>query len=223
RAEAYPVELSGGQKQRVGIARALALNPKVLLSDEATSALDPEMTEQILDLLREINHALGLTIVLITHEMDVVRRIADHVTVLDKGRVAETGPTFDVFAFPQSQIGRSFLSTIVAHDLPPEVASRLHPMPFADSDPVVRIVLTDAAAQGPLMADLVQRFGVSPVIMHGRVDYVVGRPLGVLTLALGAAGDRLDDICAHLARSGLKTEVLGHVSRLAACAACASR
>lgn len=100
KADAYPSELSGGQKQRVGIARALALEPSILLSDEATSALDPETTEQILSLLKDINRRLGLTIVLITHEMDVVRQIADHVTVLDGGKVVESGATFDVFAFP---------------------------------------------------------------------------------------------------------------------------
>ncbi len=135
KAGAYPSELSGGQKQRVGIARALALEPSVLLSDEATSALDPETTEQILSLLKDINRRLGLTIVLITHEMEVVRDIADYVTVLDGGRVVESGPTFDVFAFPQSPTARSFLASIVAHDLPAEVSRRLLPEPVADRIP----------------------------------------------------------------------------------------
>ena len=124
KAASYPSELSGGQKQRVGIARALATNPSVLLCDEATSALDPETTEQILSLLKDINRRLGLTIVLITHEMQVVRDIASHVAVLERGRLIEEGVTFDVLAFPKSAVARSFLSGLVAHELPPPVERR---------------------------------------------------------------------------------------------------
>lgn len=211
KADAYPSELSGGQKQRVGIARALALEPSVLLSDEATSALDPETTEQILALLKDINRRLGLTIVLITHEMDVVRQIADHVTVLEGGRVVETGPTFDVFAFPKSAIARSFLSSIVAHDLPPEVAQRLLPDAVPGSSPVLRIIFSGEAAHSPVVGMLIQRFGINPNILHGRIDYIGGKPLGIMTLIAENGEPDLADVLAYLASLDLHGEMLGHV------------
>ncbi|TBW39493.1 ATP-binding cassette domain-containing protein [Siculibacillus lacustris] len=214
KAQAYPSELSGGQKQRVGIARALATAPSVLLCDEATSALDPETTQQILALLRDINRRLGLTVVLVTHEMEVVRDIASHVAVLERGRLVEEGATFDVLAFPKSPVARSFLAGIVAHELPPEIQATLSPEPQADSDPVIRIVFTGAAANEPIVADLVGRFGLRPNILHGRIDQVAGRPLGVLTLVAGDGGDgRLAAALAHLARLGLHAEVIGHALR----------
>jgi D-methionine transport system ATP-binding protein len=211
KADAYPSELSGGQKQRIGIARALALEPKVLLSDEATSALDPETTEQILSLLKDINRRLGLTIVLITHEMDVVRQIASHVTVLEHGKLIETGPAFDVFAFPQTQIARSFMSSIVAHDLPAEVAKRLQPSPSPGSSPVLRIVFSGEAAHAPVIATLVEEFRIKPNILHGRIDYVDGKPLGVLTLIANGGTPSLSNVLAYLASIGLQGEVVGHV------------
>lgn len=215
RAHAYPSELSGGQKQRVGIARALALEPSVLLSDEATSALDPETTEQILSLLKDINRRLGLTIVLITHEMDVVRQIADYVTVLDQGRIVESGPTFDIFAFPESPIARSFLASIVAHDLPPEVSDRLLPTPVVGSDPVLRIIFLGEAAHAPVVATLVQRFGINPNILHGRIDYIGGKPLGIMTLVAEGGPADLAAVRSYLSSLNLHGEVIGHVVRSA--------
>ncbi|MEN5248885.1 methionine ABC transporter ATP-binding protein [Brucella pseudintermedia] len=215
RAHAYPSELSGGQKQRVGIARALALEPSVLLSDEATSALDPETTEQILSLLKDINRRLGLTIVLITHEMDVVRQIADYVTVLDQGRIVESGPTFDIFAFPESPIARSFLASIVAHDLPPEVSDRLLPTPVVGSDPVLRIIFSGEAAHAPVVATLVQRFGINPNILHGRIDYIGGKPLGIMTLVAEGGPADLAAVRSYLSSLNLHGEVIGHVVRSA--------
>lgn len=215
KAGAYPSELSGGQKQRVGIARALALEPSVLLSDEATSALDPETTEQILSLLKDINRRLGLTIVLITHEMEVVRDIADYVTVLDGGKIVESGPTFDVFAFPQSPTARSFLASIVAHDLPAEVSRRLLPEPVAGSDPVLRIVFSGDAAHAPVVATLVQRFGINPNILHGRIDYICSKPLGIMTLVAEHGPADLAAVRSYLSSLNLHGEVIGHVVRSA--------
>jgi D-methionine transport system ATP-binding protein len=216
KADSFPSELSGGQKQRVGIARALALDPKVLLSDEATSALDPETTEQILDLIKSINRRLGLTVVLITHEMDVVRRIANQVTVLEAGRIAETGSTFETFAFPRSAVGRSFLASIVAHDLPPEVSARLVAAPRDDTDPVLRITFTGEAAHEPVLADLASRFGLRPNILHGRIDYIDGRPLGVLALRLEGGAAKVGAVLSHLSTLGLHGEVVGHAVRSSA-------
>lgn len=211
KADAYPSELSGGQKQRIGIARALALEPKVLLSDEATSALDPETTEQILSLLKDINRRLGLTIVLITHEMDVVRQIASHVTVLEHGKLVESGPTFDVFAFPKSAVARSFLSSIIAHDLPAQVTARLRPTPAPGSSPVLRIVFSGQSAHEPVLATLVEQFGIRPNILHGRIDYIDDRPLGVLTLIAAGGSPTLPGVLAYLTSLGLSGEIVGHV------------
>lgn len=213
KADAYPVELSGGQKQRIGIARALALEPDVLLSDEATSALDPETTEQILELLKDINRRIGLTIVLITHEMEVVRQIADHVSVLEHGRIIESGPAFDVFAFPRSQTARSFLSSIVAHDLPKEVTARLLSEPTNETDPVIRITFTGSSAHAPVIAQLVGHFNIRPNILHGRIDYVSGKALGILTIVAEGAGSNLPAILAHLSSLDLHGEVIGHAIR----------
>lgn len=213
KANAYPAELSGGQKQRIGIARALAHRPSVLLSDEATSALDPETTEQILSLLKEINRQTRVSIVLITHEMDVVRQIADHVTVLEQGRIIESGPTFDVFAFPQSKTARSFLSSIVAHELPKEVTDKLLSEPNASTDPVLRITFTGQSAHAPVIADLVERFHIKPNILHGRIDYIAGNALGILTIVAEGASNRLSDLQAYLTSIGLYGEVIGHAVR----------
>ena len=134
KAKAYPSSLSGGQKQRVGIARALAARPALLLSDEATSALDPETTRSILALLKDINRQLGLTILLITHEMEVIRSIADRVAVIDAGRIVEQGPVWSVFAEPRSEITRSLLGGI-RPQLPAEIAGRLVAGGGAELDP----------------------------------------------------------------------------------------
>lgn len=216
KADSYPVELSGGQKQRVGIARALALEPSVLLSDEATSALDPETTEQILALLGDINRRTGISIVLITHEMDVVRQIADHVTVLEGGRIAETGPTFGVFAFPKSPVARSFLSSIVAHDLPQDVAACLQAEASDATDPVLRITFTGASAHDPVVATLVERFAIRPNILHGRIDYIGGKPLGIMTLIAERGEPKLAAVLSYLHSLGLHGEVIGHAVRSAA-------
>ena len=123
--ERYPQQLSGGQKQRVGIARALASKPKVLLSDEATSALDPETTRSILDLLQRINRELGLTIVLITHEMRVIKQICDRIAVMDAGRVVESGKVLSVFRAPQSDVTRSLIGDVISAELPESVLQRV--------------------------------------------------------------------------------------------------
>jgi D-methionine transport system ATP-binding protein len=125
--DAYPASLSGGQKQRVGIARALVTDPDILLCDEATSALDPETTQAILALLRDINQRLNLTIVLITHEMQVIREVCDTVAVIERGEVVETGPVWRVFGDPQHDATRALLRTLV-HDLPTDLAERVKPL-----------------------------------------------------------------------------------------------
>jgi D-methionine transport system ATP-binding protein len=212
RADRYPAQLSGGQKQRVGIARALALKPQVLLCDEATSALDPETTKSILALLKDINLKLGLTIVLITHEMNVIKELCDRVAVLDHGEVAELGEVFDVFSDPQSEAARTLVRDVLNHDLPQEAARRLRSGHPPGTDPVVRITFTGPSATTPVIAELVRDVGVGVNILHGHIDYIQGRPYGVLTAELTGTPAAVEAAFAHIRGKSLKLEVLGHVA-----------
>ncbi|WP_442579640.1 methionine ABC transporter ATP-binding protein [Mesorhizobium sp. ASY16-5R] len=208
----YPSELSGGQKQRVGVARALATEPKLLLSDEATSALDPEKTRSVLDLLRRVNRELGLTILLITHEMEVVKRIADHVAVIDRGKIVERGTAFDIFSAPRHETTRALLSGLPGYRLPEALALSLKPHPWNGSAPVLRITFAgDAARQAPLsrIADVV---GPDFSILAGAVDEIGGQPFGSFVVSLAPHGQQIDRTLAALDARGFHAEVLGHVA-----------
>ncbi|WP_018259794.1 methionine ABC transporter ATP-binding protein [Methylobacterium sp. WSM2598] len=204
----YPAELSGGQKQRVGIARALATNPKVLLSDEATSALDPETTGAILDLLGRINRDLGLTILLITHEMSVIRAIAHEVAVLENGRIAESGDVFEVFTRPRAAITRSFLDRETGRALPPVLAAQLRPEGQGETN-VLRITFRGPHATDPVLAQLAREGGVEACILSGTVDEIAGRPFGTLVVGVSAAPGVTARAQAFLAARQLGVEVLG--------------
>ena len=212
RRDAYPAQLSGGQKQRVGIARALATRPSVLLCDEATSALDPETTKQILALLKDINRTLGLTIVLITHEMEVVREIADRVAVLDLGRVVELGAVFDVFTDPRHPVSRAIVGEVLNRELPESLASRLHHSPSSAEKLVVRIIFTGPSANEPIISEIVRRFGVSFNILQGHVDYIQGAPYGTLTVEASGPEQAKQSALDFLRLNNLKVEILGRVS-----------
>jgi len=163
RINSFPRELSGGQKQRVGIARALALNPKILLCDEATSALDPETTSSILELLKKINKELNITIVVITHEMSVVQQVCNTVAVMDKGKVAELGPTLDLFLDPQHPTSRKFVNTVV--DAQVEASDLLK-----IADPQIgyyRLELVDDPAQQPFLETLAREYNLDVRIIKG--------------------------------------------------------
>ncbi len=211
RKDRYPSELSGGQKQRVGIARALATKPAVLLSDEATSALDPETTRSILELLSNINRELGLTIVLITHEMAVVRSIAHQVAVLDHGHVVEQGDVFDIFTRPQHAVTRSFLEHESGRALPPTVSAKLTQTPGPKSAAVIRIVFRGPHATDPVLAQLATETGIAANIVSGSIDEVGGRPFGIITVSVPADPKRLDTTLTFLKVRQLDTEVLGYV------------
>ena len=210
----HPAQLSGGQKQRVGIARALASRPSALLCDEATSALDPETTRSILRLLRDINRRLGLTILLITHEMAVVQEICDRVAVLERGRIVEQGSVFDLFTAPAHPVTRSFVRDAVERALPEWLAHRLRDAPAdpAVTNPVLRIVFTGPSAETPVIAEVVRRFAVLLNILQGNIGYIQGRPYGnVVVEALGAPA-AIDAACAYVRERGLRVEVLGRVA-----------
>lgn len=208
----YPAELSGGQKQRVGIARALSTEPKLLLSDEATSALDPETTQSVLDLLARINRELGLTILLITHEMEVVKRIADNVAVIDGGRIVEAGSTFDVFSAPVHATTKVLLSGVPGMQLPDYVASRLSPTASPESATVLRIIFTGPHATDPILSQLSAELGIAVNILGGAVDEIAGKPFGTLFVSFPGDQSRVESVREFLRRQGLSTEVLGHVS-----------
>ncbi|MFL6703399.1 MAG: methionine ABC transporter ATP-binding protein, partial [Paraburkholderia graminis] len=177
--DAYPASLSGGQKQRVGIARALVTDPDILLCDEATSALDPETTQAILALLRDINRRLKLTVVLITHEMQVIREVCDTVAVIERGRVVETGPVWRVFGEPQHDATRALLRTLV-HDLPADLAERVKPLADiaqADARVLLDVRFTGDDARDPDLAGLASALSVdgsSVSFVHGGIDRIQG-------------------------------------------------
>lgn len=210
KAKHYPSQLSGGQKQRIGIARALAAEPALLLSDEATSALDPETTQSILELLKNINKQLGLTILLITHEMDVIRRIADRVIVLDKGEIAEQGPVWQVFAHPSAPTTQSLLQ-VLTPQLPEVIANRLSS--HVQDDAVVRVKISGEAAKRPLFNDLTYATGVTAHLLHGSMDTIQNQPIGTLFLQISAKDqNRLKAAIDYLTQNSDATEVLGYVS-----------
>jgi len=205
----YPAKLSGGQKQRVGIARALAAEPAVLLSDEATSALDPETTQSILALLKDINTKLGLTILLITHEMEVIRRIADRVIVLDHGAIAEEGPVWKVFANPQSPVTQSMLQ-VLTPELPAIWRDRLDK---TGDLAVLKVKLSGAAAKGAFFYDLANATSIAPQLIHGGMDTIQGEPVGTLFIGLPAQDKpKLEVAITYLNTHADATEVLGYVS-----------
>jgi D-methionine transport system ATP-binding protein len=209
KAKRFPAELSGGQKQRVGIARALATEPKVLLSDEATSALDPETTRSVLALLRQINAELGLTVLLITHEMQVVREVANRVAVLDAGQVVEEGDLYSVFARPEHPVTRAFLEGVTGVRLPAFVTERLTDTAGPDTAAVVKIVFTGPTATDPILAALGRELLVDVNILAGAVDEIAGKPFGTLVVSLPEPS--LAPALAFIAARGLSAEVLGHV------------
>ncbi|WP_255469358.1 MULTISPECIES: ATP-binding cassette domain-containing protein [Pseudoxanthomonas] len=194
-ATAYPAQLSGGQKQRVGIARALATGPSILLCDEATSALDPQTTASVLDLLADLNRELGLTIVLITHEMEVVRRICDRVVVLDGGRVVEEGEVSEVFLHPRHPTTRTFLDDDAA------VVERAQP-----GQQLLRVTLLGEQVHSPVLGATLREVGAEYFITSGRVDTLKQLPYGQVTLSVDA---RLSEaVVQRLAERGVHAQAV---------------
>jgi D-methionine transport system ATP-binding protein len=208
----YPAELSGGQKQRVGIARALATRPKLLLSDEATSALDPETTRSILALLKRINSLTGVTIVLITHEMHVIKEICDQVAVIEQGRIIEQGAVYEIFARPSTDTTRAFVASVTGSGLPAELAGRLHSSAEGAASTVVRIVFTGEHATAPVISRLSRSLDIDVNVLSGQVDEIGGRQFGNLIVTVPARRDVRDAVQALASAHGLHTEILGYVS-----------
>ncbi|UPQ71354.1 methionine ABC transporter ATP-binding protein [Kluyvera ascorbata] len=203
---AYPSQLSGGQKQRVGIARALANNPDVLLCDEATSALDPQTTDQILDLLLDINRRFKLTIVLITHEMHVVRKICDRVAVMENGSVVEEGDVISVFTHPQQPITRQFVRQIGQYQ-----EEEFNPDLNADLDgTVIKLTFTRHNTHQPVVGEMTLRYGLPFNILHGKMTQTAHGVFGQLWVHVVATEEQVNNILADLRHSDIEGEVIKH-------------
>ncbi|MEG1040223.1 MAG: ATP-binding cassette domain-containing protein [Pseudomonas sp.] len=208
---AYPAQLSGGQKQRVGIARALVHDPDILLCDEATSALDPETTASILELLRNINQRLGLTIVLITHEMAVIRDICHRVVVLERGRIVEQGAVWKVFGDPQHEVSKTLLAPLQA-PLPAALQARLQSQPgSADSALVLNLKVTGSDQQAPELSSLFASLGGRISLLQGGIEPIQGRPLGQLLISVSHSPHRHEQIIERARQWATQVEVLGYV------------
>ena len=202
--DSYPSQLSGGQKQRVAIARALANDPDVLLCDDATSALDPKTTSSILDLLRELNVKLGLTIVIITHEMSVVKDLCHKVAVMEDGRILEHGPILDIFTQPQEQLTKEFIDTATHFDQ--EMATVLqHPetQQLNRDGILARLSYVGVGTTQPLIATLVKKFDVTVNIIYGHVEILQNTPVGNLLVALSGDADKIQQGMAYLREQGV--------------------
>lgn len=202
RADHYPAQLSGGQKQRVGIARALANEPELLLSDEATSSLDPESTGSILELLARIRDEMKLTILLITHEMEVIKQVCDRVAVMEKGRIIEEGKVIDLFANPQQSLTRRFIKSIIDFNFPEEL--------FKDHNggELIRVSFLGKSTHQPLISSLVKTFELDANILYGKIDDIQGIPFGTLILELEGEYNQVLKGINYLKGKGLTVEVL---------------
>lgn len=208
----YPSRLSGGQKQRVGIARALMLEPDILLCDEATSALDPETTHAILGLIKEINHKLGLTVILITHEMSVISEICDRVAVLEQGKLVELGPVWQVFGGPQHEATRALLAPL-KRGLAEDVAARLAPEPqHANARAVVKLHFDGLHGNTLPLGEVSQYLGSDIHLLQSDVERIQEHPQGHLLVSLPYQGDALKQRIDAVRRLSSNVEVLGYVA-----------
>lgn len=201
--DVFPAQLSGGQKQRVGIARALANNPSILLCDEATSALDPTTTTSILRLLKKINRELGITIVLITHEMDVVKEICDRMAIMQNGKVIEEGAVYDIFANPEKSLTQEFISSVVSFDIPPTILQNV-------KGKVVKILFKGDVAGESVISDMLQQFEVRGNFLHGTIEYIQERPLGIFLMELNGQVADINRSISYMESRGVTVEVLNN-------------
>ncbi|MGE5676952.1 MAG: methionine ABC transporter ATP-binding protein, partial [Pseudomonadota bacterium] len=201
KSRAYPSQLSGGQKQRIAIARALATKPDILLCDEATSALDPSTTKSILKLLKTINEALGITIVLITHQMEVIRDICTKVAVISDGIIVEQGNTYDLFYKPENQVTKSFVRDISAE-------FQESPCIIDKDSRLVKLTFPDEAAGQPVIWDIIRRFNIEVNIIAGHISSIQDRSYGQLIVSLKGNNSLLEASIAYLSSKNLVVEVI---------------
>ncbi|MDN5012971.1 methionine ABC transporter ATP-binding protein [Streptococcus constellatus] len=209
RAENYPSQLSGGQKQRVAIARALANDPKILISDESTSALDPKTTKQILALLQDLNQKLGLTIVLITHEMQIVKDIANRVAVMQNGRLIEEGSVLDIFSNPQQDLTKDFISTATGID---EAMDKIEQQEIvkhlASNSLLVQMKYAGTSTDEPLLNEIYKHHQVTANILYGNIEILGGTPVGELVVVLSGQKENLVAAKTAICEAGVQLTVL---------------
>ncbi|KFC24360.1 methionine ABC transporter ATP-binding protein [Chryseobacterium sp. FH1] len=209
KAKDYPANLSGGQKQRVAIARALANDPKVLLCDEATSALDPATTKSILKLLKSINQKLNLTILLITHEMEVIKTICDKVAVIDHGKLAEQGNVEQIFTNPKEEITKGFIQSSLNVELPLVYQNSLSKIDGENNNPLVKFFINGNDDQSFVISNLFEKFQVKAKVISAQLEYVGNLSFGVLLVEL--QGGKVNEALAYLENEYSNTEILGYV------------
>ncbi len=209
KANVYPSQLSGGQKQRVAIARALANDPKVLLCDEATSALDPQTTHSILKLIKDINQKLNLTVVLITHEMGVVKEICDRVAVMEDGRIVEEGSIVDIFTHPQAKMTKSFIASTSTTDRIYDLIEEGHTLTELGEDEVIVSLKYDASnATQALISEISRTYDVDCNIIFGNIEVVKDTPIGTLIVVLKGDPEKRKAAFDCIKRHGVETEVI---------------
>lgn len=211
KAQDYPASLSGGQKQRVAIARTLANNPKVLLCDEATSALDPATTRSILSLIKDINQRLGLTVLLITHEMDVVKAICDEVAVISHGKLVEHGAVAKVFSNPKTDLAKQFIDSALHIEIPFAYRQRLSSTPEGGKRPLLRLEIAGGTADKPVLSALAKELGIDFQIVSSQVDYAGGVKFGLMLIELLGPETLWPQAIEFIQKRQIKVSTLGYV------------
>lgn len=196
----YPNQLSGGQKQRIGIARAIANEPKILLCDEPTSALDPITTDSILELIKKVNSEFGITILIITHEMEVISKICNQVAIMEQGKIVETGKIFDVFVNPEQKITKRLVNSVINNQLPEVVAKQID---LANANNIRHLIYNADELSKPLISDLSKRFAVDISILFGSVIEFQGKLLGSLIVEFICSDSQLQLIYEELQKHNL--------------------
>lgn len=199
----HPEQLSGGQKQRVGIARALATDPHILLCDEATSALDPETTESVLKLLKRVRNELGITIMIITHEMNVIRDVCDKVAVLEGGVVVEDGSVLDVFSEPKTQIAQNFVKTVLNDAIPESIIKRIRNDDDSSEHQIYRVLFKGESTGNPLLSQVAKNFPIDVSVLHGMITELQGIPFGNLLLEFSGEKTAMDQAVDYIRKQNV--------------------
>ncbi|OLR60224.1 methionine ABC transporter ATP-binding protein [Anaerostipes sp. 494a] len=202
KANAYPANLSGGQKQRVAIARALANNPEILLCDEATSALDLENTEEIVDLLKEINEKTKITIVFITHEMEVAKKLFDRIAFMEQGELKEVTDIYSAFTEPKSSIAKSLVERVLNVNVPEALS-------ISDNETLIRLSYTGDDSYDPVISMASKNYDITVDIINGKVDYIHDKPFGVLIVILRGSGKERKKALEYIQKNVYRLEILG--------------
>lgn len=207
----YPAKLSGGQKQRVAIARALANNPKILLCDEATSALDPATTYSILSLLKSINKKMNITILLITHEMEVVKTICDDVAVLNKGKLIEQGSIAEIFSYPKHELTKHFIDSSVNIHIPSSYVDKLTEGFTEGKHMLIKLEISGQSEANAVLSDIARLYGVNSNIVSAQMDHIGGVKFGVMLIEFGGQPEKEVIAAQYLIKKNIKVNILGYV------------